>query len=725
MVRLRWFAPYALFTLATVCSSSSFVAHAQEAGNLVANPSLETPQTGNSGRPAGWTPASWGDNTASFTYANDGASGRRSVRVDITRYASGDAKWVFDSVAIEPGKAYVYRDSYKSTVPSRIVAAYTSTTGSMSYRTLVVSPQASTWTAAEADFTPPSSTARITLYHLIDSVGTLQVDDVSLTPHVTPPTEPPSGNSGVANGSFEEPYDATGSLPRGWRPSSWGTNQPTFTYATFGRTGNHSGQLSVDAYVDGDAKWTFDPIPIRPGGRYLYSDYYTANVESFVVAEFRLGDGTVQYQNLGDQPPRSGFSAMRAAFTAPRNAVSATVFHGLRRNGMLTIDDVGIAALPDTPLVQGVPNGDLEQQAFPGATMPAGWYTNRYGNHDSAFSYPTNGHSGTRSLRVDIGTFESGRAGWYFDPQVVGGGSYRFRDWYRASADTTVVVQTWNADGKEDYLQLPPAFASSAWKEYVADVYVPEGTTRLTVHHQLGAVGYLQTDDYSFLPKVNVPFRRALVSLTFDDSWLTDYDNALPVLEAHDAVSTHYVLTGLLGQPDRMTTSMVVALRDRGSEIASHTVDHPDLTTLSATELARQLAEPKPALEALGLGPIRNFATPYGAYNSNVVAAIAKQYQSHRTTDVGYNTKDNFNIYGLKVQNIRSTTTPEEVATWAAQAAADRSWLILVYHDVVDPPSTIYGTTPAALDAHLTVLSQHDLPIVTVQQALTEILPQL
>jgi len=50
-------------------------------------------------------------------------------------------------------------------------------------------------------------------------------------------------------------------------------------------------------------------------------------------------------------------------------------------------------------------------------------------------------------------------------------------------------------------------------------------------------------------------------------------------------------------------------------------------------------------------------------------------YGSHRTTDEGYNTFENFNPYLLKVQNVQKTTTLAQYQSWIDQAKKDKSWL--------------------------------------------------
>src|SRR5690606_27860511 len=118
---------------------------------------------------------------------------------------------------------------------------------------------------------------------------------------------------------------------------------------------------------------------------------------------------------------------------------------------------------------------------------------------------------------------------------------------------------------------------------------------------------------------------------------------------------------------------------------ASHTVTHQDLTKATTSQLNYELAQSKADLSDLLGVTAKNLASPYGAYNTKVVNAVKPLYRSHRTVDEGYNTKENFDPYHLKVQNIILEKTTDDVAGWVNQAKADKSWLIVVDHSVDDP----------------------------------------
>lgn len=249
----------------------------------------------------------------------------------------------------------------------------------------------------------------------------------------------------------------------------------------------------------------------------------------------------------------------------------------------------------------------------------------------------------------------------------------------------------------------------------------------MTIFHNIYSVGWLQTDDYSLQTFAYQGFNRPLISLTFDDGYASFYNNGLPLLKKYGLTSTDYIITGSVNNdPAYMTTAMLKGLYASGNEIASHTVTHPDLTTLSATNMDNELKNSQAQLQSwLGV-PIVNFASPYGAYNQQVVTDAQKYYRSYRGVEAGYNAKNNFDQYHLMVQNMLSTTTLAQVQGWVNQAKATNTWLILVYHQV--DPSTAsgdYNTYPSDLDAQLAAIKSSGVTVKTVNQALDELLPQL
>lgn len=92
--------------------------------------------------------------------------------------------------------------------------------------------------------------------------------------------------------------------------------------------------------------------------------------------------------------------------------------------------------------------------------------------------------------------------------------------------------------------------------------------------------------------------------------------------------------------------------------------------------------------------------------------------------DVGYNTKDNFDILNIKAMSATNQTAPETVLGWIDDAIADKAWLVMVYHDIIDNGGT-WTNTPAHMQAVIDGIASRGVAIKTVEDALNEILPQI
>lgn len=203
------------------------------------------------------------------------------------------------------------------------------------------------------------------------------------------------------------------------------------------------------------------------------------------------------------------------------------------------------------------------------------------------------------------------------------------------------------------------------------------------------------------------------ISFTFDDGPASNITKAAPALAPYGYTGTAYVTTGCIGKtttPNNcaadtdvsyMSWAQVKSLRDTyGWEIGAHSVSHPEMTTINATKLESEAANSKAALVAQGFNPTA-FATPYGDYNDKVLSAVAKYYTSHRGfADTGYNTYP-YNNYLLRVQQVQVGVSVETVKGYIDQAIASNTWLILVFHEIRDIPSTNvddyqYATTDLA-----------------------------
>ncbi len=698
--------------------------------NLIANDSVEL---ATNGLPQNWTTNSWGTSNASFEYSPSSRSGKRSLLVNVSNYVSGDAKWMADQVAVTPGSTYLYTDYSKSNVVTELDIAYVTDSGATRFEYLKSIPASTAWQQNSASFTAPAGITSVSIYHIIYSNGALYTDDFALS-ETTPSTPPPASSNLIANGSFETP---DGANPAFWSRGGWGANSSSLNYVTGGaRTGDRRVSITMNSTSSGDAKWYTTPIATTSGSSYTYEDYYISTIPSRVVAVMTNQSGIDSYAELAPVPQAAAWARYNAKITIPAGIKSFTIYHLIDQVGSLTLDDISLSKEQSAPPIDPQPpKNSIKNPSFEIArgTDPADWQSDTWGTNTASFGYVRNdGRTGTSSSKVTVTNYSSGDAKWYFSPltTLTPGSQYTFSAWYKTNAQPHVIAAYVDARGVDQYLTLPnplPAVdATTAWQYYSSRLDVPKDASAVTVYFLLSSNGWLQTDDFDIVSYTPTGFKAPLISLTFDDGWQSVYTNGVPILQKYGFVSTQYILSGALNTAQYMSTAQVQAVIQAGNEIASHTVSHPDLPLLNSLQLDSELSESQTALRSLfGQTVAQSFASPTGTYNQTTLTAIKQYYQSHRSTDVGYNTKDSFNRYNILVQNITTDTTPAELATWVQKAQSEKSWLVLVYHEVRATGGDQYTVTPENLDAELAIIKASGIEVKTISQALAIIAAQL
>jgi peptidoglycan/xylan/chitin deacetylase (PgdA/CDA1 family) len=126
------------------------------------------------------------------------------------------------------------------------------------------------------------------------------------------------------------------------------------------------------------------------------------------------------------------------------------------------------------------------------------------------------------------------------------------------------------------------------------------------------------------------------IVLSFDDGYLSQVKNALPLLGARR-------WPGVLNLEWR-NTQVVWGIRppgirkliNAGWEIDAHTLTHPDLTKVGATQLREEVAGSRAAIRKRFHVPVNFFCYPAGRYDDTVVAAVqAAGYLAATTTNYG------------------------------------------------------------------------------------------
>lgn len=108
------------------------------------------------------------------------------------------------------------------------------------------------------------------------------------------------------------------------------------------------------------------------------------------------------------------------------------------------------------------------------------------------------------------------------------------------------------------------------------------------------------------------------VVLTFDDGYPEDVDFAMPILRARRWPAVLNLQVG------NLAPARVRLLIAAGWEIDAHTFTHPDLTTVDAARLRREVAGSRRWIQAIFGVPVDFFAYPFGRSDPAVVAEVRR-----------------------------------------------------------------------------------------------------
>lgn len=237
-----------------------------------------------------------------------------------------------------------------------------------------------------------------------------------------------------------------------------------------------------------------------------------------------------------------------------------------------------------------------------------------------------------------------------------------------------------------------------------------------------------------------IPLTRGVVSLTFDDGLYEHYLIA-SVLKDKNIKATFYINSGRFGD-NRITAVQVQNISYMGHEIGGHTMNHVRLSDLSQSGQIKEICNDKRNLENLGLN-VTSFAYPFGLNPPGIENTVKNcGYSSARDSGglrfgngcetcpyaISLNNIDN--IYALRSISIRNTMTIADLQSMVLNANAakggttnvakgDVSWLILIFHEIVDDSSQY----PTGIETPLLVqfidwLSNQDVSIKTIRQVI-------
>lgn len=219
----------------------------------------------------------------------------------------------------------------------------------------------------------------------------------------------------------------------------------------------------------------------------------------------------------------------------------------------------------------------------------------------------------------------------------------------------------------------------------------------------------------SFTPK-------ALCSIWFDDGWASPYNQGYQYMKNKGFPGVNAFMTDYIGYvPYFYSLAMAKTVQTSGWENTNHTMSHPDLASLTAAEIEKEIKGGLDYLLNNGFGAASfYFAPPYTSYNDTVLS-IAKKYclVNRRMEDI-YNLNPLVDLNAIGYREVTNEVTPQTVQQWVNEAIAHGYWLVLLFHRLETPATESTQYTPPNFKLVMDNLysQRANIDVVNVTQAI-------
>ncbi|MEK6263792.1 MAG: polysaccharide deacetylase family protein [Clostridium sp.] len=208
--------------------------------------------------------------------------------------------------------------------------------------------------------------------------------------------------------------------------------------------------------------------------------------------------------------------------------------------------------------------------------------------------------------------------------EILKGEAQKTPDIEYKTENTDAIVLVAEAKIKHNDKGLPVLMYHSIGYEAGNTVRVPKENFKKQMKYlkDTGYVTLTLDEAYDFFAK-NKPVPEKSVVLTFDDGYVDNYVEALPILNEFEFKATFFVITGAVGKSKNyMNIEQLKEMESSGMDIQSHTVHHKNLKELSYEKQLETLKESKNFLEKTLNKRIKYFAYPYGEYSKESLKAV-------------------------------------------------------------------------------------------------------
>lgn len=504
----------------------------------------------------------------------------------------------------------------------------------------------------------------------------------------------------LTNGSFEEWTDAT---PTGWEVHAAGNSSHKIRQ-TDGFIDGHGFGVDVRDYQNGSVIIYSPSVSVAAQSSYFFKSFYFTNIATDLLVETTNTDGTKERELLRHYPDYDyPWSSMGSLIHTDADDVSVRIAIVLANNGSIDFDNAFV-----------IKESAMPAQAVLGANLIANseWTVTQSDQLTAFTSIVDN-----RTV-VNVTDHRRGNAAWIpTATDVQQHELYHFSASYRSDTIVEIGVDYEFADGSYAYHYIQELQPLHELTHVTIPLEVPAGAVRMQPSIQITDNGTLEATDYALTKQKDAAtFDAPRISITFDDGWLSSHTNGTRVLDEFGYSGTYYINPSVINTPNFMTSDILRDLLEGGHQIGSHTNTHIDLTSFSLSSVAHELDTANSAIRDLGISDI-DFASPYGKHDQRVLPEVMDRSLTHRGTDVGVNTKQNFDADNLKGLFIRRDTTDRELRDMIRQAQESNGWLILIYHQVesTNNPFTVDEDT---FRRHMQIVAESGIDVQTVRQSM-------
>jgi peptidoglycan/xylan/chitin deacetylase (PgdA/CDA1 family) len=213
------------------------------------------------------------------------------------------------------------------------------------------------------------------------------------------------------------------------------------------------------------------------------------------------------------------------------------------------------------------------------------------------------------------------------------------------------------------YISVPPPDAD----KYRLDLSVTPAAFEAQMAY-LAAEGYhpIRVSDLSDYLREGKPLPPKPIVLTFDDGYIDNYENALPILEKYKFTATFFIITQFIDdhKPGYMDWNQVEELAIDGMEVGSHTLDHIDLRGKSRAVQTTQIVGSKAMIEARIGTPVKSFCYPAGRYDAQTISILRSAGYLAATTEIQGTYQSEKSIFELRRIRIRGSYSVTDFAYW-------------------------------------------------------------